>query len=102
MFLRVVGISRDVAVILLAIEIFLVSLISLFILLRITKALRTFIPQVAPALREAHRKLSLILDGVTQAMQWIRSPFVWIFGTIAGIRAGLQSLQRSMLKGGEL
>jgi len=35
-------------------------------------------------------------------MQWIRSPFVWIFGTIAGIRAGLQSLQRSMLKGGEL
>ena len=99
MFLRVVGISRDAAVILLAIEVFLVSLISLFILSRITKALRTFIPQVAPALREAHRKLSLILDRVTQAMEWIRSPFVWIFGTITGIRVSLESLQRSMNKG---
>ncbi len=98
MFLRV-GIARDGAVILLAIEVFVISLVSLVILLRITKALRTFIPQVAPALRETHRKLSLILGGVTQAMEWIRSPFVWILGTITGIRACLESLQRSMDKG---
>ena len=99
MFLHIVGIARDGAIILLAIEIFLVSLISLFILLRITKALRVFIPRVAPALRGAHQKLSLILNGITRVMNGIRLPFLWIFGTISGVCACLESLQRGMLKG---
>ena len=88
--------SRDGALILLAVEGLLLGAVPLVALYYMTKGLRRFLPQVAPAFRRTHEELLRIQALVERLMAGLRAPFLWCHGVIAGLRA-LGSKVRHML-----
>jgi hypothetical protein len=87
MFFEVLDVARNVSVILLALIWIVLSLVPLFILLKITQGLRKLLPKVAPAMRQAHGKLQEFHALVVKIMAAIRTPFEKASRAAAWMRA---------------
>lgn len=94
MWLDALHIAREGAIILLAIEIFILSLIPLLVLYYVTKWLRTFIPKVVPALQEGRRWVFQVFAVITSVMAAIRAPFVWAISANVAMKTWIARLQR--------
>ena len=94
--------AREWAILLLAVEMFVLALVPLFILYHVTRWLRQLIPKVTPALRNVHRKLRNVSYVIGRVLEFIRAPFVWVMGISEGIRVVVVSLLGALSNGGEL
>lgn len=86
MFLEQLGAARNGAIILLAIESLVLSLVPLLILYYVTRWLRGFIPRVAPGMQRAHLGLLGLQRGVDRVMAAIVAPFLWLESTGKALR----------------
>ena len=89
---EVLEIGRDAALILLAIEWIIISLVPLAILWFATRWLRGFLPQLSSVLRDIARRVDAVREEVISACRKIVAPFVWTLSTAQGIRRGLALL----------
>jgi len=93
--------ARDVALVLLSLELLVVLAIPLAILLYITRFLRSFVPKVAPAIRNAHEHVRRGCDLLARLMSTLRAPFVTVISVSARLRALSRALSRASIRGGE-
>jgi|GEM_PF-1611737 len=94
MWLDTLQIAREAAIILLALEIFVLSLAPLLILYYVTKWLRTFIPKGVPALREGRRWVFQAFAVIVSIMATIRAPFVWLLSANEALKTWIVRFQR--------
>ena len=95
----IVGVARDWAIILLAIEAFIISLVPLIALYYVTRWLKQFVPRVRPFLRRLDESIRGFSAGVQLIMLRIAAPFVWIGAAIAACRGFMHRLS-SLGQGG--
>jgi hypothetical protein len=98
MFLQVLDVSANVAVILLALEIMVLGLAPLFILLKITQGLRRLIAWFVPAMRTAQARVRQAQKWVERAMALLRAPFLWGNRASAMLRSSIQTAQQPFLR----
>jgi hypothetical protein len=98
MFFQVLGVSANVAVVLLALEIMALGLVPLFILLKITQGLRRLIAWFVPAMRTAQARTRQAQEWVERAMTLVRAPFLWGNRTSALLRSSIQTVQQPFVR----
>lgn len=87
MFFETVAIARDIAIILLALQAFVVCLVVLLVSWKTTSGLRAFVPRFDAFLKRTQMTFSRVTDGVDRAMQIVRAPFEWLNRTADQARA---------------
>jgi hypothetical protein len=83
---------RDGALILLALEGFVLCIVPLLVLYYITRGLRQLMPRVVPAMRRAHEAVRSVQSYVERAMSAICAPFIWLARVSAQVRKGWEML----------
>lgn len=95
----VVGMARDWAIILLAIEALVISLVPLIALYYVTRWLRQFVPRVRPFLRRLDESVRGFSAGAKLLVLHIAAPLVWIGAAVAACRGFMHRL--SSLRSGQ-
>lgn len=88
------GIARDWAVILLALESLILSLVPLFIYWKAAQGLGKLLPRVRPFLRRVRSVADQGTHGVRQAAGAIERPFIAGHAALAAVRAFGSALMR--------
>ncbi len=86
--------GRNIAVIILAVEYIVLSLIPLAALYGAVKGMRRLLPEVRRWMRLAHSYLVQFGLGVNTLMRWLLAPILFLSGLRAGLQAGTAALRR--------
>jgi len=89
-----VSIARDWAVILLAVEGLILSLVPLFLYLKATQGLGKLLPQVRPFLRRVRTGSHKVEQGVLRVADRVAAPFVAAQAGYEAVRAFCQAYRR--------
>ena len=92
MVFRVLAIARDVSVLLLAIEILALLSLPIFVLWYTTRALKSFIPQVAQTLQDVKAGWFRVVSRIDLILAYVRAPFLWIASRSEGLRVFLSQI----------
>lgn len=99
MLFDVVATTRDWALILLALEAFVLSLVFLLVLREATRGLRGLVPRAALILSRAERGLARFRVLVERAMMAVTRPLIWVTSTFAGVSACLKRVRCILTRG---
>ena len=91
--------ARDVAAILLCVEIGLLGVIPLYVLLRLTRWLGLTIPWTRSGLRSVDAYVHRVASAIDRAMALLRSPFLFVASVNAQAHAVVTAI-RCVLGGG--
>jgi len=87
------------SVILLAAEMLIIGAIPLFVLLKVTRALRALLPKIRPAFQKARGKVEQGSRVIDHAMAQTQRPFIWLQSNTVGASAVAKSLARWISEG---
>ena len=74
--LAMLGIGRDVAVVLLSVECLLVGIVPLYVLLQVTRLLRRLTPRLRDLIRRGHSEIERITQFVDRVARAVQAPFL--------------------------
>lgn len=100
MWLEVLPIARDVAVVLIVLQTMVLYAIPLLILYALVKGLKQLTPQVREGFGFVRRAVGKVVEIILHVIDAVRAPFVWYHSTLAGAQALIAALQRTLLNGG--
>ena len=100
MWLEILPIARDAAVVLIVLQTMVLYAIPLLILYAIVKGLRQLTPKVREGFLYVHDAADKAVEIVRRAINAVRAPFLWIHGTLAGGQALIAAVRRDFLDGG--
>lgn len=86
--------GRDIALIILAIEAFVIGLISLAIVYLIVRIVGRLIPKVRSGLQVAYEWALQGEAFVSMLMHWLLAPILFLSGLRAGVEQGVAALRR--------
>ena len=93
MAFRVLAIARDVSVLLLGVEVFVLLLVPIVALWYVTRGLKGFIPQVERVLHDLKAGWSRVVSRIDLILAHIRAPFLWIASRSEGLRVFLSQIK---------
>lgn len=95
MFFHVIGTARDVAIILLALEAFVLCLAVLLVTYFVQRGLGRLLPQIALALVRAREFLGGVQAAVHRLSASITAPFIWVSSKSAAVQALVRRIRQS-------
>jgi hypothetical protein len=88
------GILRDVSVLILGLEWFILALIPLFLLYVCVRGMWRLLPKMREWLTIGRAYVTMGLEFVERVMRWLLAPVLFLSGLAAGLRQGVAALKR--------
>lgn len=99
-YLEILTISRNAAIIFLALQLMVLGVVPVFLLLKSTQGLRWLLVHLAPAMRRAQDKTDEILAIVERILGGVRAPFELGHRAADKVRSSVATVQRKLDRGG--
>jgi len=87
---EILATARDWGILVLFAQWFLLALLPAFVLWKVTRALRGFLPKMKASLVSLRAKIERVTQGIKRLMAAVRRPFIWW----SGLSQGLQTIIR--------
>lgn len=83
---EILVIARDWGILVLFVQWFILALLPLLILWKVTRALKRFLPRARTVMATLRAKVERVTQGVARVMAAVRRPFVWWSSVAQGVR----------------
>jgi len=91
--------ARDWGILVLSVEAFVVLLGSLLAGYYVNRGLRSLVGATRPFLRQVGTYVAAVTKGAKSASMWVAAPFLWLCGTVEGVRVTVDVLSRYLRRG---